>query len=185
VIDPLFKAASTAASITPRRARSRWAMVLGKMAELVAHRRGELGLVVHQGEQAARHEDVAAGQGVGVGHRLVEHEEAIAARHTTLADQPLSDPVDESLQLRIGIGRSDSLLDLAGQRVAALGDSSGGLRRNAAGCAAAGQRRQHQESDKTAKNHYSSLTPAMRLCARAMHKQTPAKLEWQQPLWHS
>ena len=56
-------------------------VAFGDVAELVAHRGGELGLVVHQGEQAARHEDVAGRQGMGVGHRLVEDEEAVAAGH--------------------------------------------------------------------------------------------------------
>ena len=78
--EPLFIAASIAASITtaalPLALRG---VALGDVAELVAHRGGELGLVVHQGEQAARHEDVAARQGMGVGHRLVEDEEAVAA----------------------------------------------------------------------------------------------------------
>ena len=160
-------------------------VAFGEVAKLVGHRGGELGLVVHQGQQAARHENVAARQGVSVGHRLVEDEEAIAAGHAGLAHQPLPDPVDEGLELGCGIGRPDRLLDVARQRIAALGDGGGGLRGNAAGRAAAGQHGQHQKSDKTAKNHYSSTTPATRLCARAPHKQMLARLEWKRLLWHS
>jgi hypothetical protein len=111
-------------------------VAFGEVAKLVGHRRGELGLVVHQGEQAARHKNVAVRQSVGVGHRLVEDDEAIAAGHTGLADEPLPDAIDEGLQLRRTIGRPDGLLDLARQRVALRG-RGGGLGSDIAGRAAA------------------------------------------------
>ena len=56
-------------------------VALGDVAELMAHRRRKLGLVVQQSQQPAGHEHVAARQRVGVGDRLVENEEAVAARH--------------------------------------------------------------------------------------------------------
>ncbi len=84
------------------------------MADLVAERGGEFGLVVEQRQQSARHHHVAAG-GVGIGQRLVEHDEAIAAGNAGAGDQGLADTVDIGLQLGIGIGRPDLALEFARQ----------------------------------------------------------------------
>ena len=73
-------------------------MLLGNVAEFMAHRRGELGLVVHQGQQTSRHEHVTCRHGVRIGHRLVEDIEAIAAGKPGLGDQFLTDLVDHGLQ---------------------------------------------------------------------------------------
>jgi hypothetical protein len=139
--------------MTLRRSRSRCAAwPLDDVAELVAHCRGELRLVVHQGQQAAGHEDIAARDGMGVGGRLVEHIETVAARQGGATDQPLADPADHRLQFGRVVERADQLLDVLGQGVA-LGRWHGGRRGLDARCAAAGQEEQRQERKKAAKNH--------------------------------
>ena len=74
-------------------------VALGDVAELVTHRRSQLGLVVGQRDQPARHEHIARLQCMGIRLGLVEHVEAKAARHRGAAHQPLADPVNHGLEL--------------------------------------------------------------------------------------
>jgi len=90
-------------------------VALHDMADLVAERGGQFGLVIEQGEQAARHHHISAGR-VRIGQRLVEHDEAVVTGDARLADDLLTDAVDIGLQRRIRIGRPDIALELARHR---------------------------------------------------------------------
>jgi hypothetical protein len=159
-------------------------VAFGYVAELMAHGGGELGLVVDQGEQPAGDEDVAAGQRMGIGDRLVEDEEAVCAVEATPGHQALADAVDHRFQRRRAIERADRLFDFARQWPA-LGGGRDGRGRLIGGRTAAGQGQQREESDKTAKKHCSSVTPDCSLCARAPHRQISSRLACGPALWHS
>ena len=144
------------------------------MAELVAEGGCELGLVVDQGEQAARDKHVSARQGMGIGYRLVEHEEAIAAaassasRHQPLADaiddRPAAPATDRPARPRARSSR--------GSVAAPRAPRGRWLRRIAGRRAGAGCRtKQREEREKTAENHCPSSSPAYALSARRPHQQ--------------
>ena len=104
-------------------------MALHDMADLVAEGGRQLGLVVEQGEQPARHHHIAAGR-MRIGQRLVEHDEAELSGNGGLAHDLLADAIDIGLQRRVRIGRPDVALELARQgRDAGTRLAGGRLRR--------------------------------------------------------
>ncbi len=120
-------------------------MLLHDVAEFVTDRGGQFGLVIHQREQPACDKNVARRHGVRVGHRLVEHIEAIGPGKPGAADQLLAHFVRQRLQPRRGIGGADLLLDLAGKGGHAGLGHRGGLRRIVLGRAGAGEREEREE----------------------------------------
>ncbi len=77
-------------------ARALRGVALHQMAEFVADRGGQLGLVLEQGQQAARDEDVGLDR-VRIGDRRIQHDEAEAA-DAGGRDHALAHPVDIGLQ---------------------------------------------------------------------------------------
>ena len=106
------------------------------MADLVAEHRGELGLRVQVGQQAAVHIDVAAAGREGVDRLVVEHDELelgirqVADARDTLAD--FGDVVLHGLVVVDAVGLDDLLIGLAAGLGLALQRArqvAGGLRR--------------------------------------------------------
>ena len=90
-------------------------MALREMAEFVAHRRGQFGIVIDHGEQSAGDEHVATRNRMGIGKGLIEYVKPVGARKIGLADQPIADAIDQRLELRRIVDRAGLTLDRARQ----------------------------------------------------------------------
>jgi hypothetical protein len=164
-------------------ARALSGVALNQMAEFVTDRGSQLGLVLEQGQQPARDEDVGLDR-MRIGDRRIQNDEAEAA-DAGGRDHALPDPVDIGLEGGVRVGRSDEFLDPLGQDDGSASGrrSRGGGRRldgRRAGDDAGQQRDQRQ---KTANFHYSSWDQPT-LDGRWTAPQSPARLARRPPLWH-
>ena len=127
-------------------------MALHDMAELVAEGGRQLGLVIEQGEQAARHEHIAAGTACALATGWSSTTKRELAGDGGLAHDLLADAIDIGLQRGVRIGRPDVALELArqGRRSPALPTGRRrGLRRNRCGAcrpASTGEQREKYEN---------------------------------------
>ena len=142
-----------------RRAEHRLAVALGRVArrdvaDLVRQDAGQLRLVVGQGQQAAGHVDIAAGQGEGVDDgRIEDGEMPLQLRQLRGPGQQVSEAVDVGPELGVVVFAAEFPDDLrvllAAQLDLVLGRQAAG-KDAAPGCRRLGAALQHQDGDKAA-----------------------------------